>query len=114
MYVSKSPERYSLGPYNISYCQFIAHKVILNQIRLLKYNKCLHPLIYMNGIKAKDLVSIIDFIYYGETNICQEDLNGFLNFAEEIQLKGLVGTKTAKEEIINTIDYNHDVDSNLL
>ena len=49
----------------------------------------------MKGIKAKDLVSIIDFIYYGETNICQ-DLNGFLNFAEEIHLKGLVGTKTAK------------------
>ena len=58
----------------------------------------------MKGIKAKDLVSIIDFIYYGEMNICQEDLNGFLNFEEKIQLKGLVGTKTAKEEIINTIN----------
>ena len=68
----------------------------------------------MKGIKAKDLISIIDFIYYIETNIFQEDLNRFLNFADEIQLKRLVGTKTAKEEIINTIDYNHDVDSNLL
>ena len=68
----------------------------------------------MKGIKAKDLVSIIDFIYYGETNICQEDLHGFLNFVKEIQLKGLVGTKTAKEEIINTINYNHNVDINLL
>ncbi len=47
-------------------------------------------------------------------NICQEDLNGFLDFAEEIQIKGLVGTKTAKEEIINTINYNHDVDNYLL
>ena len=68
----------------------------------------------MKGIKAKDLVSIIDFIQQGETNICQEDLNGLLNFAEEIQLKGLVGTKTPNEEIINTTNYNHNVDSNLL
>jgi hypothetical protein len=52
-------------------------------------NKHYHPLIYMRGLKAKDLVAILDFIYYGEANIFQEDLEGFLALAEELQLKGL-------------------------
>ena len=84
--LNEKSESHTLGPYNVLDRQFIAHKDFLNRIRLLKYNKHPHPLIYMKGIKAKDLVSIIDFIYYGETNICQEDLNGFLNFVKEIQL----------------------------
>ena len=31
----------------------------------------------------------MDFVYHGETNIYQEDLDGFLALAEELQLKGL-------------------------
>ena len=48
-------------------------------------------MIYMRGVRAKDLVAIMDFIYQGETNIYQEDLDGFLALAEELQLKGLTG-----------------------
>ena len=33
-----------------------------------------------------------DFLYYGEANIYQENLDTFLNIAEEFQLKGLNGT----------------------
>ena len=36
-------------------------------------------------------MSIIDFLYFGEANIFQEDLDSFLAIAEEIQLKGLAG-----------------------
>ena len=43
-------------------------------------------------MKAKELVSIVDFMYYGEVNVYQEDLNTFLNLAEEIELKGLNGS----------------------
>ena len=46
-------------------------------------------MLYMRGIKAKDLEAIVDFIYHGEANIYQEDLDGFLALAEELQLKGL-------------------------
>ena len=48
-------------------------------------------MIYMRGIKALELVAIVDFIYQGEANIYQEDLDGFLALAEELQLKGLSG-----------------------
>ena len=58
---------------------------------LLKRNKHAHPLIFMRGIKSENLLSIVDFLYYGEANIYQENLDTFLNIAEELQLKGLNG-----------------------
>ena len=39
------------------------------------------------------MVAIVDFIYHGEANICQQDLEGFLALAEEFQLKGLAGSQ---------------------
>ena len=50
-------------------------------------------MIYMRGLKEKDLVAIVDFVYQGETNINQNDLDGFLALAEELQLEGLAGFK---------------------
>ena len=47
----------------------------------------------MRGVTAKDLVSVVDFIYYGEANIYQEDLDRFLTLAQEFQLKGLAGSQ---------------------
>ena len=71
-----------------------AHRIILTACSpvfssILKRNKHSHPLIYMRGVKAKDLVAIVDFIYYGEANMYEDELGGFLVLAEELQLKGL-------------------------
>jgi hypothetical protein len=81
-----------------------AHRVILAASspffqRLLKKNKHPHPLIYMRGMKASQLSAIIDFLYLGEANVIQEDLEAFLALAEELQLKGLTrGTQEPKVE----------------
>ena len=45
----------------------------------------------MKGVKSDDLVAIIDFLYYGEANVLQENLDAFLALAEELRLKGLTG-----------------------
>ena len=76
--------------------QVDAHKVILASSshffqNILTRNRHAHPLIYMRGMKSEDLVAIVDFLYYGEANIYQENLDTFLNIAEELQLKGLNG-----------------------
>ena len=79
--------------------QFEAHKLILStyspffRTLLKKSNKHQHPLLYMRGLKARELEAVLDFIYQGKTNIFQEDLEGFLLIAEELQLKGLVGNE---------------------
>ena len=82
--------------------QLKAHKVILAAsspffMDLLKRNKHPHPLIYMRGLKSEDLVAIVDFLYFGETNVYQENLDSFLAIAEELRLKGLTGTETSTE-----------------
>ena len=38
-------------------------------------------------------MSIVDFIYHGEENVLQEDLDGILTLAEELQLKGFTGSQ---------------------
>ena len=83
--------------------QVEAHKVILASsspffLNLLRRNKHPHPLIYMRGLKSEDLVAMVDFLYFGEANVYQENLDSFLAVAEELQLKGLMGSG-AEEEV---------------
>ena len=71
-----------------------AHKVILSACspffkKLLKTYSHPQPLIYMKGLKSNSLTAIIDFLYLGEANIFQEELECFLSLAEELQIKGL-------------------------
>ena len=80
-----------------------AHKVILSACspffkRLLKSHPHPQPLVYMRGMKATDLVAIVDFIYHGEASIFQEQLESFLALAEELELKGLSGNS---EEVVS-------------
>ena len=73
-----------------------AHKVIFASASttfktLLGRNKHSHPLIYMRGMKSSNLLAILDFLYCGEANMLQDDLDTLLAFAEELQLTGLMG-----------------------
>lgn len=79
--------------------QVESHKVVLMSSspffrNLLQRNKHPHPLIYMRGVKSEDLVAMTDFLYIGEANVSQENLESFLAIAEELQLKGLHGSQT--------------------
>ena len=76
--------------------QVEAHKVILAAASttfktLLGRNKHSHRLIYMRGMKSSNLLAILDFLYCGEANMLQDNLDTFLAFAEEFQLTGLMG-----------------------
>ena len=91
--------------------QLQAHKVILSAsspffMNIFKINKHPNPLLYLKGFKAKQLHSIIDFMYHGVAEIHQEDLDGFLAVAEELQLKGLTGGAEQKEEHIEETKIN--------
>ena len=90
--------------------QIEAHKVILAASspffqNLLKKNKHPHPLIYMKGIKHEILFAVVDFLYLGEANVFQESLDSFLEIAEELRLKGLMGQKGDAEQTENNKKY---------
>ena len=85
--------------------QVEAHKVVLVSsspffLNLLKRNKHPHPLVYMRGLKYENLLSMVDFLYHGEANVYQENLDTFLAMADEFQLKGL---KKREDEEVETI-----------
>ena len=76
--------------------QMEAHKVILASAspffnEIFTRNKHQHPLIYMKDLKTDDFVSILDFLYFGEANVFQDNLDSFLGLANELKLKGLMG-----------------------
>jgi len=82
--------------------QIQAHKVILSACspffrQILKRNKHDHPLLYMKGVRYIDLVSVLNFMYHGEVNIAQEELNSFLATAEDLQVKGLTQNNSDKQ-----------------
>ena len=59
-----------------------------------------HPLVYLSGMKSQILVSVVDFIYYGEANVYEEDMEDFFALADELALKGLANKKqTFKKNI---------------
>ena len=43
----------------------------------------------MRGVTSTQLSLILDFMYYGEANVTQEDLDPFLALAEELEVRGL-------------------------
>ena len=88
--------------------QIETHKVILAASspffsELLRKTKHPHPLVYMRALKSEDLMAIIDFLYCGETNVYQDNLDSFLDIAEELQLKGLMGRNHIDKGEINEI-----------
>jgi hypothetical protein len=74
--------------------QIQAHKVILSACSsffksVLKQNPHQHPLLYLKGVRYEDITSVLNFMYHGEVNVSQEDLNSFLAVAEDLKVKGL-------------------------
>jgi len=74
--------------------QIQGHKVILSACSpffrsVLKRNPHQHPLLYMKGVKYEEILLVLNFMYHGEVNVAQDELNSFLAVAEDLQVKGL-------------------------
>jgi len=79
--------------------QIQAHKVILSAgspffRNILRRNIHQNPLLYLKGVKYTDLQYVLSFMYRGEVDVAQDELNSFLATAEDLKVKGLSGSKT--------------------
>jgi len=79
--------------------QLNAHKVILSACspmfrNVLRRNPTKEPVLWLKGVKFSDLQAILTFMYNGEVNVAQDDLNSFLAVAEELKVKGLTSSNT--------------------
>eukprot|EP00092_Neocalanus_flemingeri_P083269 GFUD01104485.1.p1 GENE.GFUD01104485.1~~GFUD01104485.1.p1 ORF type:complete len:350 (-),score=73.99 GFUD01104485.1:271-1320(-) len=87
--------------------QIQAHKVILSACspffrNVLRRNPHQHPLLYLKGVKYKELLSVLNFMYMGEVNVAQEELNSFLSVAEDLRVKGLTQNNSNSEAAANS------------
>jgi len=82
--------------------QVQAHKVILSACspwfrNVLRKNPHQHPLLYLKGVKYQELISVLNFMYQGEVNVAQEELNSFLAVAEDLRVKGLTQSNSGSK-----------------
>merc|ERR1712050_417117 len=88
--------------------QIQAHKVILSACspffrNVLRRNPHQHPLLYLKGVKYTDLTSVLNFMYMGEVNVAQEELNSFLSVAEDLKVKGLTQNNASEPEDASSV-----------
>jgi len=74
-----------------------AHKLVLTACSdyfkdiFKKNNRKLEPIICLEGISSKYMNYILDYMYDGEVQIYQEDIDKFLAIAQRFKMKGLSG-----------------------
>ena len=93
--------------------QFEAHKVVLVSTspffkEVFKKNKHPHPLLFMKGVKSDNLSAMVEFLYNGEANVDQENLDNFLALADDLRLKGLHGETDEEGGIRNQVQPKVD------
>ena len=71
-----------------------AHKVVLSACSsffksILKNNPHQHPLLYLGGISSNDLQLVTDYIYHGEVQVHQNDIDKFLDVTQKLKVSGL-------------------------
>ena len=82
--------------------KFAAHKILLSSCSdtfkfILKGNTT-NPLLFLSGVSSINLGFILDYIYYGEVNLFQEQLDSFLESAQNLEIKGLLGKNQECQE----------------
>ena len=93
--------------------KFSAHKILLSSCSnvfkfILKEHHQPHPLLYLGGVSSINIGFILDYMYFGEVNIYQEQLDSFLEAAQKLEISGLIGDNQDIQE-----KENHSFKENL-
>ena len=85
--------------------QIEAHKLILSASStffrsIFRSNPHKHPLLYLRGVKFKELSGLLNFMYHGQVSVAETDLNSFLTVAADLKIRGLTqpNTETSLEK----------------
>ena len=91
--------------------KFSAHKILLSSCSnlfklILKGNVQANSLLYLSGVNSLNLGFILDYIYHGEVNIYQEQLDSFIESAQKLEIEGLLGDTEDSHQNLN--EGNHE------
>lgn len=76
-----------------------AHKMVLSACSpyfqsLFYENPCQHPIVIMRDVGWNELKAIMEFMYKGEINVSQDQINPLLKVAEMLKIRGLAEVNT--------------------
>ena len=91
------------------YQQIRAHKVILSSSseffrNIFLKNPHKNPLIYLKGIRYKELVMVIKFIYLGQCEVGQYELENVLSTGKDLEVRGLMEDVNLKNTVEPVLD----------
>ena len=91
--------------------QISAHKVVLASSseyfkNILASNTHSHPMLCLSGVNTADIKNMLDFMYNGEIQIFQDDLDQFLEIAQRFHLEGLIQNK--QENYTDTQEFKYE------
>ena len=94
-----------------------AHKLVLSASsiffkNILRKSQHSNPLIYLNGFSSKELNLMIEYIYNGEVQIYQNDLDQFLETAQKLKIEGLIGG--SDENIEENVPYKEEFEEAIM
>ena len=80
--------------------QVSAHKLVLSSCSdyfksILRQSKHSHPILCLEGISSSELNNVLDYIYNGEIQLHETDLDGFLRISQRLKLEGLAGEENS-------------------
>ena len=83
--------------------KFSAHKILISSCSnilkfILKDNTHPNPLLFLGGVSSVNLGFMLDYIYYGEVNLYQEQLESFLESAKNLEIEGLMGQESMAQD----------------
>ena len=78
------------------------HKLVLASSsdffkKIFKVTKQAESIVYLTGINQKNLNFIMEYIYLGEVQIYQEDIDSFLESAQKLRIEGLISDQSENE-----------------
>ena len=88
--------------------KFSAHRILLSTCSnlfkfILKGN--IQTNLFLSGVNSHNLEFILDYIYHGEINMYQNQLDSFLESAQKLEIEGLLGGNEERHENINEEKY---------
>merc|ERR1712129_256234 len=91
--------------------QFQAHKIVLSAFspvlkNMLHNNPHPNPLIYLRGLKQKELKSILHILYLGEVLVSRDSISEFMEVAKDLELNGFTQESLKYDSFTFVSEYN--------
>ena len=92
--------------------KFPAHKIVLSSCSktfkfILKDSFQANSFLYLSGVSSVNLGYILDFMYQGEVNLFQEQLDHFLECSQKLEIDGMLGDNKDQSPKMEYDDQKH-------